>query len=50
MTTTSGPSLRGVQRLAAVGRLAHHFHVGLGVEQGPEALADDGVVLGQEHA
>ena len=39
--------LRQIHGLAAVGGLAHDFHIGLGVEDHLEALADHGVVVSQ---
>ena len=48
--TTSGARLGGGQRLAAVGRLADDLDVVLEVEEGAQALAYDGVVVGDQDA
>ena len=42
--------LRPRDGLAAVGGLADHLHVVGQVDQGLHAFADDGVVVGDEHA
>ena len=39
-----------VERRAPVGRLAHHRHVGLGLEDHPEARAQELLVVGDHHA
>ena len=39
--------LRQIDGFAAVGGLAHNFHVGLRVEDHLETLPDHGVVVGQ---
>ena len=51
ISTTSGRSARAMlDRLAAVGRLADDLDVGLGVEDHPEAVAHQGLVVGDQDA
>ena len=50
MTTTAGAQLPGqLHRLAAVLRLADDLDVAFGLQQRPKPLADDRVVIGQQH-
>lgn len=39
-----------LQRLGAVASLGHHLHVGLLVDDGGEAVAHHGVIVGQDDA
>ena len=46
-----GPVGEGLlEGLDAVGRLGHDLHVGLAIEQQPQAAADDAVVVGDQDA
>ena len=51
ITTTSGSSGRGQSDgFAAVGGFAHHRQIRLALQQQAQAVAHDGVIVGQKNA